>query len=65
MLLDYRGTFKQGKFHGFGSCSKQDGVLYTGEFVENMRHGQGTLITYEQDKYLPEDGILRPVSYAQ
>ena len=39
-----------GKMHGFGTFVWADGEKYTGSWTNNVRDGQGTLVTKDGDK---------------
>jgi len=44
--LAFEGTFRMGKLNGLGKQYRSDGtVFYEGEWVDNQRHGQGTLFS--------------------
>merc|ERR1712154_686597 len=44
----YEGQWKQSRPHGYGTqygtgtCLYSNGIMYTGEFKNNLRHGVGT-----------------------
>jgi len=38
----YNGSYKDGKFHGFGEQKDDNGGVYIGFFSEGLRHGMGT-----------------------
>ena len=42
--IEYEGDFKDDKRNGFGKEKNPDGTIYIGEFKDNQKHGQGTLI---------------------
>ncbi|XP_027020317.2 alsin isoform X1 [Tachysurus fulvidraco] len=39
----YKGHWKEGKMHGFGTFWYANGEVYEGSFQENLRHGHGML----------------------
>ncbi|KAM9486533.1 alsin [Clarias gariepinus] len=39
----YKGHWKEGKMHGFGTYRYATGEVYEGSFQENLRHGHGML----------------------
>ena len=41
----YRGWFNRGMRHGTGTCNYNDGVTYTGEWVDDEYNGQGVVQT--------------------
>lgn len=41
----YEGTFKAGKFHGYGSYEMKENEVYDGNFREGLFHGHGLLRT--------------------
>lgn len=47
----YRGQFKAGVMHGWGSYEEEDGTLYEGYFVEGLRQGKGILRTPAGERY--------------
>ena len=59
--LLYYGNFSMGEYDGNGKLYYEDGTYYKGEFLENKRHGYGTLFNknddiifegkFENDKY--------------
>lgn len=48
----YVGEFKDGKKHGRGETTFDDGTTYVGEFRENNLNGQGTLISHNGGSYV-------------
>lgn len=42
--IEYEGDFQNDKKNGFGQEKSPDGTIYIGEFKDNQKHGQGTLI---------------------
>ena len=42
--VEYDDDFKDDKKDGFGKEKSSDGSIYIGEFKENQKHGQGTLL---------------------
>ena len=55
MILEYKGGFHKGFFHGQGTYKKSDGTHYTGDFVNSLRQGHGTMsaIQKEEQSYIP------------
>ncbi len=52
--LDYRGTWRGGRFHGFGQLKYKSGSIYEGNFHAGSKHGFGRLISpngYEYHGY--------------
>ena len=47
----YIGTFKNGKYHGYGKYRHFNGEYYMGEWKNNDRHGEGTIIYENGDMY--------------
>jgi hypothetical protein len=43
--VGYKGEFWEGKMHGIGKYSYDNGNLYEGEWRDDKRHGQGKFIT--------------------
>jgi hypothetical protein len=41
-VVVYSGQFKQGECHGLGRITFPNGEAYVGQWLHNMRHGQGT-----------------------
>jgi hypothetical protein len=37
----YEGSWKDGRYHGFGKCVWEDGRLYQGEWKDGQAHGRG------------------------
>ena len=63
----YIGTFNKGLFDGFGTMSSLDNkYLYTGEWKDGLKHGNGQLITqkikysgkFENDVFSGSKGVL-------
>lgn len=50
--IEYKGTWKHDKKHGFGCEKLADGCQYEGYFEEDMRHGEGQLIKSNGDVYI-------------
>jgi len=48
----YRGTFKDGLFHGWGEYSFSNGDRFEGEFAQDMKNGWGTLTYSAGDRYV-------------
>ena len=42
--IEYNGTFIDDKLSRHGEYLKSDGEKYTGQFFENLKHGQGRLL---------------------
>ena len=42
--VEYRGKFKQDRFHGQGLYRWADGKIYNGKWFEGKQHGEGSLI---------------------
>ena len=53
MHLKYDGAWKYGVKHGFGNCIDDRGQ-YIGDFVKGLKHGEGELVFYNQDRYIGE-----------
>jgi len=53
--LDYRGYFREGKFHGEGTAIYPDGSQYYGMWYNGLPHGPGT--------YLNKKGRTDKVGY--
>ena len=48
----YEGDFVNGKFHGDGVYHfYEEQKTYTGQFEDNMMHGQGTMVYADGSKY--------------
>lgn len=47
----YKGTFKNGLFHGWGVYTYRNGEVYEGDFMSDMKHGNGSFLYANGDKY--------------
>ncbi len=47
----YSGEIKDGKPHGKGILTYEDGEKYSGDWINGMREGKGTLIYIDGSKY--------------
>lgn len=48
----YKGTFQDGRFHGYGVINYGNGDLYEGYFVKDKREGKGKMkITRNNETY--------------
>ena len=43
-ILSYKGTFKDGFFHGNGNLNERNGIQYTGQFKKGNKEGYGKLV---------------------
>ena len=50
--LKYKGTWKNGLFHGKGTLKYSNGSTYTGEFFEGSKNGNGHYISSEGYEYV-------------
>lgn len=53
-VMEYTGSFVNGKFHGSGSARYATGLKYQGGWAEGKMQGNGTLTTPEGDTYVGE-----------
>ncbi len=53
-VLEYNGSFVNGKFHGIGTIRYADGTKYQGEWFEGKMKGRGTFTSPEGDTYIGE-----------
>jgi len=43
--------WKDGKYHGHGTFTYPDGIMYVGEFKDGLKNGQGTLTSPYGENY--------------
>lgn len=53
-VLEYTGSFVNGKFHGSGVVRYANGMKYQGDWFEGNMKGQGSLTTTDGDTYIGE-----------
>lgn len=53
-VMEYTGSFVNGKFHGSGSARYATGLKYQGSWSEGKMQGNGSLTTPEGDTYVGE-----------
>lgn len=51
--LEYKGEYKDGKWHGLGSLNVMVGG-YDGDFMDGVQHGLGSLLTLTKEHYAGE-----------
>lgn len=52
-VTTYRGTFREGRYHGFGRLSYDDErAVYKGYFVDGIREGRGTYWDRDNNVYI-------------
>ena len=52
--MEYVGEYKDGKKHGKGTYTLENGTKYMGEWKDGKKHGQGTYTLPNGSKYVGE-----------
>ena len=49
--LHYKGSWKKGRFHGYGCLKYYNGNIFKGYFINGAKHGFGSLISKNGYEY--------------